>query len=238
MKAAQLKSVAAAIGPRPHLRVGRDAELPSVRNALFTPARFRRSIATGPARVTAPASRLAPLLLALALASVAPSPPALAAASHPPGRAKAAPAARQSPAAQAVTQFRRENGLGPVADDPVLLRAAQRQADAMAAAGVMSHDVAGGFSERMKQAGIKAGAAAENVAMGQRSLAEVMEDWKSSSGHRRNMLMASATRIGVAQRSAGGRLYWAMVLAAPEPVPRAPGQPQPMVWGSPFPFFR
>lgn len=140
-----------------------------------------------------------------------------------------------------MSQFRRENGLGPVADDAMLLRAAQRQADAMASAGVMSHNVAGDFSDRMKQAGVKAPAAAENVAMGQRSLGEVMADWKSSSGHRSNMLMSSVTRIGVAQRTgAGGRIYWAMVLASPEPQPRVPGGPEPMVWGSPFPlpFFR
>ena len=94
----------------------------------------------------------------------------------------------------------------------------------MAAAGVMSHDVAGGFSSRMNAAGIKAGEAAENVAMGQRSLAEVMQDWKNSSGHRKNMLMASATRVAVAQRKgADGKLYWAMVLAAPEPAPRTAG---------------
>jgi uncharacterized protein YkwD len=176
------------------------------------------------------------LLLALALAAV---PVASAHAATKAGRGKAAPAARLSPAAQAVNAFRRENGLGSVVDDATLLRAAQRQADAMASAGVMSHTVAGDFSDRMKQAGVKAAAAAENVAMGQRSLAEVMEDWKGSSGHRRNMLMSSATRIGVAQRiGPGGRLYWAMVLASPEPAPRVPGQPQPMVWGSPFPFFQ
>jgi uncharacterized protein YkwD len=153
------------------------------------------------------------------------------------GGTKAAAPARGSAAAQAVNQFRRENGLPPVADDAILLRAAQRQADAMASAGMMSHSVAGDFSDRMNQAGIRAQAAAENVAMGQHSLAEVMGDWKNSSGHRQNMLMSAATRIGVAQRTgAGGRIYWAMVLASPEPQPRVPGGAEPMVWGSPFPL--
>ncbi len=157
-----------------------------------------------------------------------------------PAHAKAAKPAATSPAAQAVNAFRRENGLGPLSDDPALQRAAQKQADAMASAGVMSHDVAGGFSSRMQAAGIKAGAAAENVAMGQRSLAEVMEDWKNSSGHRRNLLMASATRLGVAQRvGADKRLYWAMVLAAPEPAPRTAGAQAGggFTWGGPFLFF-
>lgn len=154
------------------------------------------------------------------------------------GREKPAKAAALSPAAQAVNAFRRENGLGPVSDDAALLRAAQKQADAMAAAGVMSHDVAGGFSSRVNAAGIKAGEAAENVAMGQRSLAEVMQDWKNSSGHRKNMLMASATRVAVAQRKgADGKLYWAMVLATPEPAPRTAGAQGGFTWGGPFLFF-
>jgi uncharacterized protein YkwD len=182
--------------------------------------------------------RLATTLVLLATALATVSAPALARETA--SRPKPAKAVALSPAAQAVTSFRRENGLGPVADDAALQRAAQRQADAMAAAGVMSHDVAGGFSSRMRQAGVGAGAAAENVAMGQRSLAEVMGDWQTSSGHRRNLLMASATRVGVAQRTGGdGRIYWAMVLAAPEPAPRTAGTQgqQGFTWGGPFLFF-
>lgn len=178
------------------------------------------------------------VLAAAALAALLLLPPAPAqAATHQarPAQEAARKPARLSPAARAVTAFRQENGLGPVADDPALQRAAQRQADAMAAAGVMSHGVAGDFSGRMRQAGIRASTAAENVAMGQRSLAEVMDDWKASSGHRANMLMGSATRIGVASRAGtGGRLYWAMVLAAPEPAAAAPGQSGGFSWGGPF----
>ena len=175
----------------------------------------------------------APTLLAMLLPLVL-SAPVLAKEAP---REKAAKATALSPAAQAVNVFRRENGLGPVSDDSALLRAAQKQADAMAAAGVMSHDVAGGFSSRMASAGIRAGAAAENVAMGQRSLAEVMEDWKKSSGHRKNLLMTSVTRVAVAQRKGGdGKLYWAMVLAAPEPAPRTAGAQGGFTWGSPLPF--
>ncbi|MFO1149834.1 MAG: CAP domain-containing protein [Alsobacter sp.] len=151
---------------------------------------------------------------------------------------KARPAPRASAAAQAVSAFRLSNGLGPVADDAALMRAAQQQADAMAAATTMSHTVAGDLSSRLGKAGIRAGAAAENVAVGQRSLAEVMEDWKASSGHRRNMLMTGATRVAVAQRKgADGKIYWAMLLAAPEPAPRQAGAPAGFTWGAPIPFF-
>jgi uncharacterized protein YkwD len=176
------------------------------------------------------------LLLCAAAAAVlaAPLQPALAGTQA--ARSKAAP--RASAAAQAVNAFRLSNGLGPVADDAALMRAAQRQADAMAAATTMSHTVAGDLSSRLGQAGIRAGAAAENVAVGQRSLAEVMEDWKASSGHRRNMLMPAVTRVAVAQRKgADGKTYWAMVLAAPEPAPRQAGAAGGFMWGAPILFF-
>ncbi len=87
-------------------------------------------------------------------------------------------------AAVEVSRFRKENGMGPVVSDAQLVAAARAQADAMARAGVMSHEIGGSFSSRIRKAGIQAGAASENVAMGQTSLRETMDSWKASSGHR------------------------------------------------------
>jgi uncharacterized protein YkwD len=59
-------------------------------------------------------------------------------------------------------------------------------------------------------------AAAENVGAGHRSLQEAMASWERSSGHRANLLMSSATRIGIARVDAPGKpygVYWALVLA-------------------------
>ncbi|MCP8940585.1 CAP domain-containing protein [Alsobacter sp. SYSU M60028] len=138
--------------------------------------------------------------------------------------------------ATAISVFRRANGLGPVKSDPQLAAAARTQAQAMAAAGVMSHDVGGGFSSRIRQAGIRAGVASENVAMGQASLGEVMESWKASPGHRANLLSRSATRIGLARvDGAGGRPFWALILASPEPLPGRPPQGEHQ-WGDPPPW--
>jgi uncharacterized protein YkwD len=123
-------------------------------------------------------------------------------------------------AARAVSAFRAANGLGPVVADPKLVRAAKAQADAMAQANTMSHSVGGSFPSRLSAAGIAASAAAENIAVGQADLAEAMRAWENSSGHRKNMLMSSATRIGLAKTYAGSRPYWAMILAAPDPPPR------------------
>lgn len=49
----------------------------------------------------------------------------------------------------------------------------------------------------------------ENIAMGQNSSAEVVQDWMNSSGHRANILNSSYTRIGVAAyRAPDGTTYW------------------------------
>ena len=63
--------------------------------------------------------------------------------------------------------------------------------------------------DRMRAAGISYHAAAENIASGQRSAAAVMDAWMNSSGHRKNILNATYTEIGIgAVKSSGGTIYW------------------------------
>ena len=47
-----------------------------------------------------------------------------------------------------ISQYRREHGLSAVKTDPQLTAIAERQAQAMAATGIMDHSVAGSFSSR------------------------------------------------------------------------------------------
>lgn len=120
-------------------------------------------------------------------------------------------------AASMVSRIRAAHGLGSVRIDPALTRAAERQAQSMAAAGVLSHDVGGSFGARMKAAGLGHVPAAENVGAGHRSLQAAIESWGRSPGHQANLLMRGVTRIGVARVDAPGKpygVYWAMVLAA------------------------
>lgn len=119
-------------------------------------------------------------------------------------------------AAVAVTRYRAANGLGPVKLDPALNRAARIQAEAMARAATMSHDIAGDFGARVRATGAW-GHAAENLGMGYASLSSAMTGWHNSTGHRKNLLLPDATRIGVASaRDADRRLYWALIIASPE----------------------
>lgn len=51
--------------------------------------------------------------------------------------------------------------------------------------------------DMMKKYGISYGYAGENIAMGQRTPEEVMNSWMNSDGHRKNILSANFTMIGV-----------------------------------------
>ncbi|APF37352.1 Uncharacterized conserved protein YkwD, contains CAP (CSP/antigen 5/PR1) domain [Chelatococcus sambhunathii] len=125
---------------------------------------------------------------------------------------EAAPAA-----AGAVSRFRAASGLGPVMPDETLNAAARQQARAMAEKDVLSHDAAGSFWSRMNGTGQRFTHGAENIAMGQRSLDEVMDDWRRSAEHRRNMLQNPASHIGFAHARAGGRDYWVLVVGGTAP---------------------
>jgi hypothetical protein len=127
-----------------------------------------------------------------------------------------APAAAQiAPAgpAEMISAFRQQNGQGVVKLDSTLTGIAHDQAEAMAAKDVLDHDVLGKFSNRVAKA--KAGAAAENIAYGYDGFPKTLEQWINSSGHRKNLLLRDATRVGVAsaRSAATKRTYWAMVIA-------------------------
>ena len=97
--------------------------------------------------------------------------------------------------------------------DSKLTRIAHEQAEAMAAKDKLDHDVLGGFASRVHSAG--AGRAAENIAYGYDNFPKTLNLWINSSGHRRNLLLPNASRVGVAsaKSSSTGRTYWAMVIA-------------------------
>ncbi|QFG01150.1 hypothetical protein PB01_08795 [Psychrobacillus glaciei] len=60
--------------------------------------------------------------------------------------------------------------------------------------------------DQMKSLGITYSSAGENIAMGQRSAAEVVDAWMKSPGHRANIMNPSFTQIGVGLSDSG--FYW------------------------------
>jgi hypothetical protein len=132
----------------------------------------------------------------------------------------AAPAMAAESPAELISTFRLKHGEVRVVRDATLDRIALEQARAMAAKDNLSHEVLGPFTRRI--AGARAGRAAENIAYGHESFEKTLGQWIDSSGHRRNLLLHNASRVGVASArdASGKRTYWAMVIAGDyEPKP-------------------
>jgi hypothetical protein len=124
--------------------------------------------------------------------------------------------------AQMISDFRLKHGEKRVALDATLTRIAHDQAQAMAAKDVLDHDVLGRFNSRVSPAGV--GRAAENIAYGYDGFPKTLDQWINSSGHRKNLLLPGATRVGVASVKSAktGRTYWAMVIAGDYERPKTP----------------
>jgi uncharacterized protein YkwD len=120
----------------------------------------------------------------------------------------------QSAAKEAISIYRRNKGLSAVANDPALQKAAQVQADAMAQADRLDHDVAGSFAERTAAIGNGASHAVENVSVGYGTFAAAFSAWRRSDPHNRNLLEPHMTRMGIAAASApGAKVYWALIMS-------------------------
>lgn len=118
-----------------------------------------------------------------------------------------------------ISGYRKNNGLGPVAVDPTLMKLAAAQAHAMASRDKLGHDVAGGFGERVAASGYRARGAYENVGAGYHTLSDAFSGWRGSTGHRENMLRREVTHIGIAAAYAPHskyKVFWALILAAPD----------------------
>ena len=174
---------------------------------------------------------LAPIALAIAAAcGTAPAPtpdpapvrtPAASRASTPPATAERDRlAAIRDEVVARTSAERRANGLPGIVRSVNLMAAAQLQAEQMAAAGTMSHDLPQAayptLKDRVASVSYTWRAIAENIAEGQVTSAAVVANWMSSSGHRANILNATYTEMGAGLAYArGGRSYWVQVFARP-----------------------
>lgn len=112
-----------------------------------------------------------------------------------------------------ISAYRRTHGLSAVQMDSRLNAVALHQARAMASSGTISHTVGGNFSSRV--ASLRKSKAAENIAAGFTSFTETLKQWENSAGHRENLLMPGARKVGIASasnRASPYRMFWAMVI--------------------------
>jgi uncharacterized protein YkwD len=122
-------------------------------------------------------------------------------------------------AASMISGYRANNGLPAVALDPELMRLAQAQAEVMAKRDKFDHGAGKPFVQRLKALGYDARTAAENISAGYHTLAEAFSGWRDSNPHRANMLLAGATRMGVAAvytPASKYKVYWSLILAEPD----------------------
>lgn len=114
-----------------------------------------------------------------------------------------------------VNQERSKAGCGAVRTDARLRTAARGHSADMAENDYFSHTAQDGstFVDRAAAAGYpRAQAGGENIAMGYRTPAEVMDGWMNSEGHRANILNCGFKAIGVGLvRDSGGTRYWTQV---------------------------
>ena len=120
--------------------------------------------------------------------------------------------------ASEISAYRRAHGLSAVRLDGRLNAVALAQARAMAASGNVSHSAGGNFSSRvagLRKSNASGFKAAENIGAGFLSFSEMLKQWEDSAGHRENLLMAGARRVGIASvdnPKSPYRKFWAMVI--------------------------
>lgn len=105
-------------------------------------------------------------------------------------------------------QERAKAGLKALQIDTKLTQSAQAKSQDMKNKNYFSHTspTYGSPFDQMKSMGITYKSAAENIAMGQRNAAEVVDAWMKSPGHKANIMNGSFTHIGVGLSDSG--YYW------------------------------
>lgn len=195
-------------------------------NAQLAANGFKQTIDfKAPQKAVAPAKKEATQPVAQkpaeAAKPAAKAPAAQPVASKPAPTQTAKPAETQQPAAvdasissieqQVLTltnQERAKEGLKPLATDSALMDSARAKSSDMSNNNYFSHTspTLGSPFDQMKAKGIQYKAAAENIAMGQRTAAEVVKGWMESPGHRANIMNGNFTHIGIGYDAQGH--YW------------------------------
>ena len=115
---------------------------------------------------------------------------------------------------------RRGAGVPALTRSANLMRAAEIQAEQMARANVMEHDIPGAaypsLGSRLAHVNYIMRAAGENIGEGYRSPSAAVAGWMASAGHRANILSPNFTEIGVGMAPGpNGSVYWVQVFGRP-----------------------
>ncbi len=111
-----------------------------------------------------------------------------------------------------ISDFRLKHGEKRVTLDATLTRIAHDQAQAMAA---KTSSITMSSADSIRVSIRRAPAGPQKTSPTAMTASKTLDQWINSSGHRKNLLLPGATRVGVASVKSAktGRTYWAMVIA-------------------------
>ena len=105
-----------------------------------------------------------------------------------------------------MNEYRVKHGCAPLQWDARIAQVAQRHSEDMARRRYFDHNSPDGNSpfDRLRSADVRYRSAAENIATGQFTGSQVLNDWLGSPGHRRNIENCRYTHHGLGL----ARTYW------------------------------
>jgi uncharacterized protein YkwD len=128
-------------------------------------------------------------------------------------------AAMQQQALRFTNDARRRHGCPALTINARLVQAARRHAADMVSRGYFEHRSPSGDNagDRVAATGYDWSAYGENIARGQDSAAEVVQDWMDSPSHRENILTCGFSEVGVGRAyDADHKAYWVQNFATPD----------------------
>lgn len=131
------------------------------------------------------------------------------------------PALNEKEALKLVNAFRKQKGLRPLTLEPRLAKAASLLSTDMSKYDRMSHygPDGGDIEYRLETAGYNYSVAAENIGAGQITIEEMVDGWKKSPSHAKNMLLADGRHMGIAMSyrpETRFKTFWTLVIGAPQ----------------------
>lgn len=143
-----------------------------------------------------------------------PGPPIYTSLAHP-GSTVDAGAARDL-----INAYRQQQGLGQVVLDPLVTGVAAARLQEMTREGKAERSLKQAeLTIRLKAAGLQPGPVAANVSAGYHTVAEAFSGWRESPDHNKTMLLAGATRMGLAAAYVPGskyKVFWVLVMSGDE----------------------
>jgi uncharacterized protein YkwD len=115
-----------------------------------------------------------------------------------------------------INGYRRNQGLEPLALDPVLMSEAARRSQAMAAGGDAALGARTDITIRLAAAGLGQRQVRESVSAGYYTVSDAFSGWRGSPQHDATLRFAAGRRLGIAavhRQGARHAVYWTLIVS-------------------------